>query len=70
MTKLLNAADVANLLNLNLSTSTLAKMRLSGNTPKYIKMGRRVAYRQSDLDAWIETQSFQSTSEYNDQDAA
>ena len=37
MDKLLNAADVANLLNL--STSTLAKMRLSGNTPKYIKMG-------------------------------
>ena len=68
MNKLLNAADVANLLNL--STSTLAKMRLSGNTPKYIKMGRRVAYRQSDLDAWIEAQSFQSTSEYSDQDAA
>lgn len=68
MDKLLNAADVANLLNL--STSTLAKMRLSGNTPKYIKMGRRVAYRQSDLDEWIEAQSFQSTSEYSDQDAA
>ena len=68
MNKLLNAADVAKLLNL--STSTLAKMRLSGNTPKYIKMGRRVAYRQSDLDAWIEAQSFQSTSEYSDQDAA
>ena len=49
---------------LSLSPSTLAKMRLSGDTPRYIKMGRRVAYRQTDLDNWVSAKSFQSTSEY------
>ena len=62
MQTLINAEDAARYLNL--STSTLAKMRLSGNTPKYIKMGRRVAYRQIDLEAWVDSQRFQSTSEY------
>jgi len=62
MENLLCAEDAAILLSL--SKSTLAKMRLSGNSPKYIKMGRRVAYRRSDLENWIEAQSFQSTAEY------
>ncbi|WP_425418449.1 helix-turn-helix transcriptional regulator [Oricola indica] len=62
MEKLLNPAQAAEILSL--SKSTLAKMRLSGRSPKYIKLGRRVAYRQSDLQDWIETQSFNSTAEY------
>ena len=62
MLKLLSADDAANFLNL--SASTLAKMRLSGKSPKYIKMGRRVAYRMTDLESWIDAQSFRSTSEY------
>ncbi len=68
MTKLVNAEDAA--IFLNLSASTLAKMRLSGKSPKYIKMGRRVAYRITDLEDWIEAQSFRSTSEYADSKAA
>lgn len=62
MDQLICAEDAANLLNL--STSTLAKMRLSGSSPRYVKLGRRVAYRPADLEAWIEAQSFNSTAEY------
>lgn len=49
---------------LGLSTSTLAKMRLSGDGPAYVKLGRRVVYRPEDLDAWIAANRFRSTSEY------
>jgi predicted DNA-binding transcriptional regulator AlpA len=47
-----------------LSTSTLAKLRLSGDGPTYVKLGRRVVYRIADLEAWIEAHRFKSTSEY------
>jgi len=68
MENLLNADAAAGFLNL--SKSTLAKMRLSGNSPKYIKMGRRVAYRRTDLETWVESQTFQSTAEYQPDHAA
>jgi len=63
MDQLISSEDAATVLNI--SNSTLAKMRLSGKSPRYIKLGRRVAYRPSDLEAWIEAQSFNSTSEYS-----
>jgi predicted DNA-binding transcriptional regulator AlpA len=47
-----------------LSTSTLAKLRLTGNGPTYSKLGRRVVYHVGDLEAWIEAHRFKSTSEY------
>lgn len=62
MNALLDVNDAAKYLNL--SKSTLAKMRLSGKSPKYIKLGRKVAYRATDLDTWIEEQTFSSTAEY------
>lgn len=62
MDHLISAEQAASILNI--SPSTLAKMRLSGVSPRFIKLGRRVAYRPSDLEAWIEAQSFQSTTEY------
>lgn len=62
MTALLDVNDTAKYLNI--SKSTLAKMRLSGKSPKYVKLGRKVAYRASDLDIWIEEQTFSSTAEY------
>jgi predicted DNA-binding transcriptional regulator AlpA len=58
----LNASQVAE--KLGLSTSTLAKMRLSGDGPPYAKLGRRVVYRPDDIDAWIASNRFRSTSEY------
>ncbi len=68
MDQLISAEDAANVLNI--SNSTLAKMRLSGKSPRYIKLGRRVAYRPSDLESWIEAQSFNSTAEYSDKGRA
>ena len=58
----LNAGQVAE--RLGLSSSTLAKMRLSGDGPPYAKLGRRVVYRPEDIDAWIASNRFSSTSEY------
>ena len=62
MDHLISPEDAANILNI--STSTLAKMRLAGTSPRYVKLGRRVAYRTVDLEKWIEAQSFNSTAEY------
>lgn len=50
---------------LGLAKSTLAKMRLRGDGPPYIKLGtRRVAYRANDLAQWVESRSFCSTAQY------
>lgn len=50
---------------LSLSKSTLAKMRLRGDGPNYIRLGlRRVAYRKQDLEDWVNTNRFRSTSQY------
>lgn len=49
---------------LGLSASTLAKLRLTGKGPAYLKLGRRVVYRTDDLEAWIEAHRHMSTSEY------
>lgn len=58
----LDATETAK--RLGLSTSTLAKMRLYGTGPAFSKLGRRVVYRLVDLEAWIATNRFRSTSEY------
>ena len=58
----LSAEQVAE--RLGLSTSTLAKMRLSGGGPAYSKLGRRVVYRPADIDAWVNANQFRSTAEY------
>jgi predicted DNA-binding transcriptional regulator AlpA len=50
---------------LGLSISTLAKRRLTGDGPVFVRLSSRaVGYRQSDLDKWLSTKSFASTSEY------
>lgn len=46
-----------------LSESTLAKLRLKGNGPIYCKLGRRVVYRRSDLDAWLQSRSTRDTTD-------
>jgi excisionase family DNA binding protein len=48
---------------LGLSKSTLEKGRISGNGPPFRKLGRRVLYTISDLDAWADNCRRQSTSE-------
>lgn len=49
-----------------MSTSTLAKMRLTGKGPSFSKLGSRVVYSPEDLSAWIRRNRFQSTSDYDE----
>jgi predicted DNA-binding transcriptional regulator AlpA len=46
-----------------LSESTLAKLRLNGNGPVYCKLGRRVVYRPSDLEQWLQSRATRDTSD-------
>jgi predicted DNA-binding transcriptional regulator AlpA len=48
---------------LGLASSTLSKLRLSGNGPVYCKLGRRVVYRQEDLEAWLGSRVARDTSD-------
>ena len=48
---------------LGLSVSTLNKLRLSGNGPGYMKLGRRVLYDVHDLEAWAAGRKRNHTSE-------
>jgi len=47
-----------------LSYSTLTKLRLSGNGPRFCKLGAAVVYDRADLDDWLEGTKHLSTSEY------
>lgn len=62
----LNSEEAARILRL--SARTLERMRVEGSGPKYLKAGRgtraRVLYRPADLDQWLESRTFSSTSEY------
>lgn len=47
-----------------LSESTLAKRRLYGLPPRYVRLGgRAVGYLREDLDAWLESCRRRNTSE-------
>lgn len=48
---------------LKISERTLERMRWQGDGPKFCKLGRRVAYRQSDLLDWANARVFSSTTE-------
>ncbi len=53
---------------MRISGKTLERWRVDGSGPQFFKAGpglrSRVLYRQTDLDDWIETFSYKSTSEY------
>jgi len=59
--RLLTPKDAADLLRL--STSWLAKARMSGDGPPYIKLGRSIRYRESILVQWMKSHVRLSTSE-------
>ena len=48
---------------LGISPSTLAKMRLRGDGPVFLKLNRSVAYDSRDLDAWLALRRRASTSD-------
>jgi predicted DNA-binding transcriptional regulator AlpA len=58
---LLTAKDAAD--RLRLSPSWLAKARMRGDGPPFVKLGRSVRYRESALANWIRTRTRYSTSE-------
>jgi predicted DNA-binding transcriptional regulator AlpA len=50
--------------HLRAAESTLEKWRIRGDGPPFIRIGpRKIAYRLSDLDSWLETRRSRSTSE-------
>ena len=53
---------------LRVAKSTLERMRVQGTGPRFLKVGpgkrSRVLYRLAEINAWLEKQSFGSTSEY------
>lgn len=62
----LNSQEAADILRI--SIRTLERMRVEGSGPRYLKAGNgtraRVLYRQADVEQWLESKSYQSTSEY------
>jgi hypothetical protein len=48
---------------LRLSERTMERHRLTGTGPRFVKAGRRVLYRPSDIDTWAVANTFESTSE-------
>ena len=55
------AEETASLLKSN--PRTLERWRSIGTGPPFVKIGRRVAYRLSDLQAWLAQQTRRHTSE-------
>lgn len=41
---------------LGLSRGTLANWRAEGRGPRYIKSGKQILYRVSDIEAWLDAQ--------------
>ncbi|MCX7309808.1 MAG: helix-turn-helix domain-containing protein, partial [Afipia sp.] len=48
---------------LRTSTSTLAKRRIYGSSPKFCRIGRAIRYRKCDLDEYLASTCVSSTSE-------
>jgi excisionase family DNA binding protein len=51
ITRLLTAHELAS--ELGVGTQTLAQWRWQGVGPAFVKVGRLVRYRRSDVDAWL-----------------
>lgn len=49
---------------LRVSKSYLDKLRVYGGGPKFLRFGRKILYRRSELNLWAEGRCFGSTSEY------
>lgn len=46
------------------TVKTLANWRAAGSGPRFYRMGSRIFYRKSDLQAWWDSHCFRSISEY------
>ena len=59
MKDLLNSVEASHYLKL--ARQTLARLRCSGGSPIFYKVGRQVLYDRSDLDAWLDARRRRST---------
>lgn len=41
--------------HIGMSTSWLAKRRMHGDPPAFLKVGRAIVYDEGELDAWLES---------------
>jgi DNA helicase HerA-like ATPase len=64
--RLLIARDAA--LYIGLAQQTLAKMRVTGDSPPFYKVGRQVLYDKADLEAWLCVRRRRSTSDSGEHD--
>jgi len=48
---------------LRVSNRTLQRYRVSGNGPRFVKLGKRVFYRYADINSYIEARVVESTSQ-------
>ena len=48
---------------LGLTKRTLERWRVNGSGPKFVKVGKKILYRPSDLEAWMTTRTFANTAE-------
>ena len=66
MSGLLTTVEAAEYLRL--SPRTLEDMRVTGNGPRYFKLGpgkrSKVVYKREDLEMWVVGFAYKSTSEY------
>ena len=60
--KYLTASEAAK--HLACSTSYLAKGRVTGDGPRFIKLGKAVRYRVVDLNKWAAARAHKATAEY------
>ena len=61
MSSLITAKVVAE--RLCITEGTLAKWRLYASGPRFIRVGRRIAYDPADIAAWLNARRVTSTSE-------
>ena len=58
---IMNTSEAADYVRL--SPPTMERFRLTGEGPRYCKLGGAVRYRQGDLDVWLESRLVSSTSD-------
>jgi excisionase family DNA binding protein len=61
MKEMLDSAQAAHYLRL--ARQTLAKLRCTGGSPLFYKVGRQVLYDRADLDTWLDARKRRSTSD-------
>jgi hypothetical protein len=59
MTRLLDTREAAS--RVSLARTTLAKLRVYGGGPRYIKLVGKILYPEDELQAWIDGQTLRSS---------